>query len=997
MKKIFTLFAATAIAVAANAESTTASFGSANNSEKDNPVTCPGFTIDGTYVAGGNAKVNVYGEDKGMKLRANKTDNTLILSVDENTTITALVMGVVTNDADQTLPITDVLVDGKSVALEYPIATYNTSNANGSAVINLTDIKATETIGLKFDDAEYTAKNKQVFIAGEVTYEEVAEADPTFPETIDYTINGEKELAGVDVSITDNGYGQSMSITGKSSAEEIALTFAVPEGWDGWIINADWAEVSEQPIAKTRSEEDWLPLEFYLNNQNYKKGNTVTFAVEEEDNYATLALYKGDKVYNKTIDIEYNVVPADGGDEPSDEPLIPESIGITTYADGLIVEQEKDEDDGSIYIDVTGAIAEDEYDIVLDVPEGWDGFLILPFSENITIGDAENNVPGPRKISATDHDWASIELALDEGYVKGNKLTLKANGNWEFAYAFLYKGEQYDYNAYIGITAKVSKEVYKVSTSSSSLDVTQGEYDGFYIVTVTGQCPDDEYTVTIETPEGYDGFIGYTDCDYNNDIEPLKKIQDPDWVDVEDMLEDGLRKTNSLTFPADGEEHWGQLIPYKGDVADIANSIGIEVLVSKAVVGDDPAFPESLVITTFPEEGLEVWQGEDSDIYTIGISGEIAVPTFDVVIDVPEGWDGFISIPYDDSTVIGENGLSPRKTRAAEYYWLDIDEFIEMAPDAKKGNKFTFTPNGEEQDVAIYLYKGDQVEMINWISLETMVSVKSADDNQAAYDAVIAELDALQEKYDAAVAEIKETNPDFDFSMYGEIPVMIEQTKQFAEQALNAANEDGVSFSDYFYGGLEEIEAFISMMLMEAYPAPEFPTSFDVTISSTAGVEMTTDDSQGVFIINVTGKSVEEEITVTVAVPEGFDGFVGIRDLDMTPEIGVGPLTTRAEEAEWWPISMLLEEGFKEGNTMTFPVDGELHSGQFYICKNGMVDVNNQINVEFEVEGSTVGVNGINASENATYYDLQGNQIAKPAKGMYVKVVDGKATKVLVK
>lgn len=177
MNKIFTLFTAAVMTMAANAQSTTENFGSANNSEKDTEVVCPGFTIAGDYVAGGSSKVNVYNGDKGMKLRANKTENTLILTVDENTTITAVKMGVVTNDAEQSLPIIDVLIDGESTALSYPIATFNTGNAEGTAVLDLTGIAATETIGIKFDDAEYTAKNKQVFIAGEVTYTVGGEAE----------------------------------------------------------------------------------------------------------------------------------------------------------------------------------------------------------------------------------------------------------------------------------------------------------------------------------------------------------------------------------------------------------------------------------------------------------------------------------------------------------------------------------------------------------------------------------------------------------------------------------------------------------------------------------------------------------------------------------------------------------------------------------------------------------------------------------------------------
>lgn len=198
MKKIFTLFAASLLALGASAEAVTAKFGSDNNSAKDTEVICPAFTIAGTYVASGNSKVNVYDGDKGMKMRANQTENTLILTVKENTTITGIKIGMVTNDAEQTIPVIDVKVDNTSAALSYPIATFNTSNAEGTAVIELADIAATETIGIVFDLADYTAKNKQVFIAGEVTYVEgttgvsdiaVSEANG---EAVYYNLNGVK-------------------------------------------------------------------------------------------------------------------------------------------------------------------------------------------------------------------------------------------------------------------------------------------------------------------------------------------------------------------------------------------------------------------------------------------------------------------------------------------------------------------------------------------------------------------------------------------------------------------------------------------------------------------------------------------------------------------------------------------------------------------------------------------------------------------------------------
>ena len=362
--------------------------------------------------------------------------------------------------------------------------------------------------------------------------------------------------------------------------------------------------------------------------------------------------------------------------------------------------------------------------------------------------------------------------------------------------------------------------------------------------------------------------------------------------------------------------------------------------------------------------------------------------------------EGYVATKLTIYTTINKDAATTRacywKEVAGTQYSEDANNgIIESFKDFKNPNIQSF--DIPDLNVVTFTNTGEQPFIVLEVTYEEKVNDPIAEANQAAYEAVIAQLDALQEKYDEAVAHIKEINPEFDFSMYEEIPQMIEQYRGWAAQAVASANEEGEAFMFPFDGS--EIENFISMMLMEAEPAPEFPTSLNVTLSNNEGVELTVDDSQGVFLIEVTGKSSEEELTITVAVPEGFDGFVSIRDIDMDFGIGNDPLSTRAEEAEWWPIDVLLEQGFKEANTMTFPVDG-YHSGMFLLCKNGCADMNNNINVEFDVEyDETSGVSGVNAAENATYYDLQGNRIAKPetAKGIYVKVAEGKASKIIVK
>ena len=766
-------------------------------------------------------------------------------------------------------------------------------------------------------------KDEQIYWATiDITFE-VAKAEgsdepivgdePTFPETIEYTINGEKELAGVEAKIEADGYGGlSMSVTGESDAETITLEFAVPEGWDGWIVSAPYAEVSEKPAAKTRGEEDWQPLDNFLQYMGYVKGNTVTFAVEEEDNFATLALYKGDKVYNATIDLEYNVVPAGGA--VTTEPVFPESIGVTTYAEGLVEEQTNDE--GQITVAVTGEIEESTFDVVLDVPEGWDGFISMTQAGDVTINESENGVT-PKNTRA-EEDWMPLEEALAAEGVQGNKFTFKANGERNHVEVYLYKGEEVYVANSITLTANVKKYV-----DPELVAANQAAYDK-----VAAEIKDvkAEYEEAVEFIKEYNPEFDLTE-----------------WAEIGKMIEETVEGAEQALYAANED---GTEFNFAFSAEDYEGMI--TEMKKEAVAEPNQAAYENVVAQI--DEVKEMYE-ESVDL----------IKEYNPEFDFSEWTE--IETSLETATTGAEQALKSANEDGAEY-------------------NFAFSVED---------YEGMLVEMRK---------AAFAESNEAAYNETLAKLDASQEKYEAAVAEIKEKNPEYDLSEWEEIiPAQIEEFKAFASTALEVANEGGYPFSYIFYGGAEEIDMYISIMLMDADPAPEFPTTFDVTLSDNAGVELTTDDSQGVFIINVAGKSSEKEITITVAVPEGFDGLVYMRDLDMTdPGIGGGPLTTRAEEADWYPISWVLEEGMKEGNQMTFPTDGELHAGQFYLCKHGMVDLNNHINVEFEVEyDETTGVNGVNAADKAIYYDLDGNRINNPKAGMYVKVVDGKATKVVVK
>ena len=176
MKKLLTFLIAFITSIGLmNAE--TGTFGAANKANNVD-AECPGFIIPGAYNANGTSKVSVYGTDKGTKVRTNKmsidqtVDKTLEFTVNEYTTITALEMGIVTNDASNSLTLKTVYVDGNPIEdIGTPILLPNTGNATGATIINLTGIAAKKHIWFEFDTSGYNGSNEQVFVAGKVTYD----------------------------------------------------------------------------------------------------------------------------------------------------------------------------------------------------------------------------------------------------------------------------------------------------------------------------------------------------------------------------------------------------------------------------------------------------------------------------------------------------------------------------------------------------------------------------------------------------------------------------------------------------------------------------------------------------------------------------------------------------------------------------------------------------------------------------------------------------------
>lgn len=176
--------------------------------------------------------------------------------------------------------------------------------------------------------------------------------------------------------------------------------------------------------------------------------------------------------------------------------------------------------------------------------------------------------------------------------------------------------------------------------------------------------------------------------------------------------------------------------------------------------------------------------------------------------------------------------------------------------------------------------------------------------------------------------------------------------------------------------------------------ALELPTAFEVSLNVEGLTIAQTNSEEEGYTIAISGKTSENTITVTLGVPEGFDGFIGMNMADYMG--GDHQMFKVAIDDEYWITKEeMLEAGLKEGNSMTFTT-GEEGSGQFYLYKGDQV-YNLPISVEVDVaKDNNVAVEGIEIEEgNARYFNLQGVEIAKPVNGIYVKVANGKAIKIV--
>ena len=463
----------------------------------------------------------------------------------------------------------------------------------------------------------------------------MAQAEPAFPATLDFTINGEKGLSGVTVTQKLDGGSPEITASGKTAVDQVTFTFATPQGWDGLMIMAPFGDVSENEFTKTRSEDDWLPIAS-LAPMGFIEGNSVTFTVEEEPNYAEIALIKGGMAYQSHINLDFNVTKGAGtGDQPGGNLVFPEKLTIDTFNEGLEVWQ--GEEWGSFVIKVNGEVAANKFSIVIDTPQGWDGLISKIWGNEGEVSIEENDQT-PRGTRAEEDVELEPMSELGDEFIKGNRFTFETSytpesGNYHTVEIRLYKGDMVTVND-ITLEVYVTKgeivippipESFNISSNVEGLKISQ-EDGGYYgtTISVEGECTEKEFDLIFEVPEGWSGFVGATAEEINQESTSAMKAPKPSsLLPIEEAFEMGLRKTNTLTFHANGETQQGYLFLYISDQYDYANLITVYSKVKQA----DP--------TAVPTD-FEVKQSSATRYYNLQ-GAEVANPKPGVYVKVVDG------------------------------------------------------------------------------------------------------------------------------------------------------------------------------------------------------------------------------------------------------------------------------------------------------------------------------------------------------------------------
>lgn len=187
-----------------------------------------------------------------------------------------------------------------------------------------------------------------------------------------------------------------------------------------------------------------------------------------------------------------------------------------------------------------------------------------------------------------------------------------------------------------------------------------------------------------------------------------------------------------------------------------------------------------------------------------------------------------------------------------------------------------------------------------------------------------------------------------------------------------------------------------------AYEKPielAYPDHYDVTVDSEY-VTVTQGEEQGSLAINISGITPNPTVKVNIATPEGWDGLLLMtQDTDVV----ISPVqpqskVAKAPSADWMSVSDLTAYGARKANSFSFSADNFGYELNIIPFSGDKAAFGYMTAVSMKVKHDpNTGVDEIASEEEVSYYTLQGVKVENPENGVYVKVANGKATKVVIK
>lgn len=386
-----------------------------------------------------------------------------------------------------------------------------------------------------------------------------------------------------------------------------------------------------------------------------------------------------------------------------------------------------------------------------------------------------------------------------------------------------------------------------INSNPEGIEVSQGIEQGVYSINVKGETNNAGVAVTLNVPEGWDGYLYVSDFDTDPGISELStRANESEWVSIYYLKEDyGFKEGQTVTLPSDGFDHKAQFYLYKGDYADMANMIEVDFCV------ENPAYQSVIdkinnltkefqdareqILEVNPDfefgEWSEIIGGSideakngamqalmmayyDDEEYNFTFSGE---DIEGMIIEMKkEAFKDYNKAEYEK--VVAEIGVAEAKYEAAiEEVNNDYPNFPENVynewkeiiggsiQEAKAGAEQAYNVASEYGELFFFPYSSEEIDgMIEGMKLYAS--------NYAAYDQVIAEIEKLQASYAETLAQIKKDSPDFDTTKWEElINEEINLQLNDVKAALDTANADFATFTYDFDG--EKIEVLIAGML----------------------------------------------------------------------------------------------------------------------------------------------------------------------------------------